>query len=158
MNNIPILTRRRLQAEVIKPIYEEMVKAVGDAQARSILDGAIRKVAIAEGAQLASEAPDGATSMRSFIDLFSLWTHGGALEVEVHEATDERFEFDVTRCRYAETYHELGLGHIGQLLSCNRDGCFCEGYDANIKLERRETIMAGDARCTFRYRYDPGST
>jgi len=154
VHDIPILSRRRLQAEVIQPIYDEMVKRLGEDEAQSILDTAIRQAAIAEGANLASQAPDGETSMKSFIDCFELWTRGGALEVEVHQATDERFEFDVTRCRYAETYQEMGLGHIGQLLSCNRDECFCEGYDLKIKLERKQTIMAGDARCTFRYRYE----
>ena len=154
MHHIPILSRRRLQAEVIQPIYDEMVKRLGEDEAQAILDTAIRQAAIAEGANLASQAPNGETSMKSFIDCFELWTRGGALEVEVHQATDERFEFDVTRCRYSETYQEMGLGHIGQLLSCNRDECFCEGYDPKIKLERKQTIMAGDARCTFRYRYE----
>jgi hypothetical protein len=83
-----------------------------------------------------------------------LWTADGALEVTVHEATDKVFNFDVTRCKYAETYREMGLGNIGHLMSCNRDGTFCEGYDPNIKLERKQTIMAGASCCTFRYRYE----
>jgi len=53
-------------------------------------------------------------------------------------------------------YRAMGLGHVGHLLSCNRDGAFCEGYDSNITLDRRQTIMGGADRCTFRYRYkDP---
>ena len=47
----------------------------------------------------------------------------------------------------------MGLGHIGHLMSCNRDGTFCEGYDPNIKLDRQHTIMSGSPRCTFRYSY-----
>ena len=35
----------------------------------------------------------------------------------------------------------MGLGEIGALLSCNRDGAFCEGYDPKLKLERTQTIM-----------------
>ena len=57
---------------------------------------------------------------------------GGAVEIKVHEIAEARFSFDVTRCRYAETYHEMGMGQIGRLLSCNRDASFCEGYDPNI--------------------------
>lgn len=154
MSEIPVLTKRRLQADVIRPIYEEMVNVIGKDQAQQVLDAAIRKAAIAEAGDFAARAPDGQTSMRSFIDLFDLWTAGGALEVEVRTSTDEQFDFDVTRCRYAETYKEMGLGHIGHLLSCNRDGAFCEGYDSNIKLQREQTIMSGASRCTFRYRYD----
>jgi hypothetical protein len=49
----------------------------------------------------------------------------------------------------------MGLGKIGHLLSCNRDGTFCQGYDPNISLERKQTIMEGASCCTFRYRYKP---
>lgn len=155
---LPTLTKRRLQAEVIGPIYAEMVVELGEEKAQAILDAAIQKAAIAEGRHFAEQAPDGITSMKDFIALYDLWTHDGALEIEVIKASDDTFDFDVTRCRYAETYRELGLGHIGHLLSCNRDGVFCQGYDPKIKLEREDTIMTGAPRCTFRYRYEAPST
>jgi hypothetical protein len=151
--DIPTLTKRRLQAQVIGPIYAEMVAEIGEEKASRILDAAIRKAAVAEGRAFAQRAPDGRTSMADFIKLYELWTADGALEIEVIEASDTAFDFDVTRCRYAETYREMGLGKIGHLLSCNRDGTFCEGYDPNITLERNQTIMQGAPRCTFRYRY-----
>ena len=150
---IPTLTKRRLQAQVIGPIYAEMVAEIGEAKASAILDAAIRKAAIAEGREFAKRAPGGITSMADFIKLYELWTADGALEMEVLDASDESFDFDITRCRYAETYKEMGLGHIGHLLSCNRDGTFCQGYDPAITLEREQTIMEGASCCTFRYRY-----
>lgn len=154
MTDIPTLTKRRLQAQVIGPIYAEMVAEIGEEKACAILDAAIRKAAIAEGRDFAESAPGGVTSMADFVRLYDLWTADGALEMKVLEASDERFDFDITRCRYAETYMEMGLGKIGHLLSCNRDGTFCEGYDPNITLERKQTIMQGAACCTFRYRYE----
>lgn len=153
MAEIPTLTKRRLQAQVIGPIYLEMVAAIGEEKAAAILDAAIRKAAIAEGKEFAKRAPDGRTTMADFIKLYELWTADGALEMQVLEASDEKFDFDITRCRYAETYKEMGLGKIGHLLSCNRDGTFCQGYDSNITLERKQTIMQGASCCTFRYRY-----
>ena len=154
MGDIPTLIKRRLQAAVIKPIYEEIVTELGDEKAQSILGNAIRRAAIEEASEFAGKAPGGMTSLRSFIDLFELWTAGGALEIEVHEESEARFSFDVTRCQYAETYREMGIGQIGHLLSCNLDASFCEGYDPNIKLDRQQTIMNGADRCTFRYRYE----
>ena len=148
---VPVLLKRRLQAEVIGPIYAEMVVQVGEAKAASILDAAIRKAAIAEGKAFAAKAPGGEPSMADFIKLYELWTSNGSLEVEVLVASDTRFDFNVTRCQYAETYKAMGLGKIGHLLSCNRDGSFCEGYDPRMKLERKQTIMEGAACCTFRY-------
>lgn len=153
MTDLPTLTKRRLQAQVIGPIFAEMVAEIGEEKAAAILDKAIRKAAIAEGREFAGKAPGGVTSMADFIKLYDLWTADGALEMKVLQANDERFDFDITRCRYAETYKEMGLGKIGHLLSCNRDGTFCEGYDPNITLERRQTIMQGAKCCTFRYTY-----
>lgn len=154
MAELPTLTKRRLQAQVIGPIYAEMVAEIGEEKAAKILDGAIRKAAIAEGKEFARKAPGGATSMADFIQLYGLWTADGALEMKVLEASDTVFDFDIVRCRYAETYKEMGLGKIGHLLSCNRDGTFCQGYDPNITLERKQTIMEGAPCCTFRYRYN----
>jgi L-2-amino-thiazoline-4-carboxylic acid hydrolase len=155
MTEIPVLTKRQLQAQVIGPIYAEMVEQLGEAKASSILDAAIKKAAIAEGKSFAGKVEGGVTSMASFIKLYELWTADGALEVEVLEANDKVFDFNVTRCKYAESYKDMGLGKIGHLLSCNRDGTFCEGYDPKIKLDRAQTIMAGAKCCTFRYRYEP---
>jgi L-2-amino-thiazoline-4-carboxylic acid hydrolase len=153
--DIPVLTKRRLQAQVIGPIYAEMAAEIGEAKASEILGNAIRKAAIAEGRDFAKQEAGGQTSMASFIKLYELWTADQALEIRVLKADDVAFDFDVTRCRYAETYREMGLGKIGHLLSCNRDGTFCQGYDPNIRLDRAQTIMEGAKCCTFRYRYEP---
>lgn len=153
MAELPTLTKRTLQAQVVGPIHAEMVAQLGQEKADAILDAAIRKAAVAEGRHFAERA-GGVTSMGDFIKLYELWTADGALEIEVLAANESAFDFDVTRCRYAETYKEMGLGQIGHLLSCNRDGTFCEGYDPNISLERKQTIMEGAKCCTFRYRYN----
>ena len=77
MGDIPTLTKRRLQAVVIKPIYEEMAAVLGEEKAQSILGNAIRKAAIEEASEFAGKTLGGTTSLRSFIDLFELWTAGG---------------------------------------------------------------------------------
>jgi hypothetical protein len=155
MAEIPVLTKRKLQAQVLGPLHAEMVLELGKATADAILDRAIRNAAISEGAAFAKKAPGGITSMADFIKLFDLWTAEDALQIEVLESSDQRFNFNVTRCRYAETYKEMGLGEIGPLLSCNRDGTFCQGYDPRIELDRQQTIMEGAPCCTFRYTFNP---
>ena len=116
----------------------------------------VSRSAASHGAVDVFAAKAGGTSMADFIKLYEHWTADGALEMKVLKADDTSFDFDITRCRYAETYKEMGLGKIGHLLSCNRDGTFCEGYDPNITLERKQTIMEGAPCCTFRYRYQKG--
>jgi hypothetical protein len=154
MTDLPVLEKRRLQAEAIGPIFAEMEARLGRAQAEDILRASIARAAVEEGARFRARVPEGADVMEAFIALYELWTRGGALEIEVLEASAERYDFDVTRCRYAEMYREMGLGHIGHLLSCNRDGTFCQGFDPGLRLDRGQTIMQGAPRCTFRYRLE----
>jgi hypothetical protein len=150
-NDLPILLRRRIEAGVIKPLYEEMVAALGTEQARAILRNAITKDAIAHGRGYA-ERGSGANDLAGFADLLPQWQANDALRVEVLEQSDEKFDFNVTRCRYAEMYRKMGLTEIGDILSCGRDGTFCTGYNPAIELTRGQTIMEGASHCDFRYR------
>ena len=151
--DIGILARRKIEAGIIAPIYAEMCAQLGEAVARSILDRAIREAAISAARSFAAQTPGG-TSLRSFQELQHLWTQDDALTIDVVKATDTEFHYDVRRCRYAETYREMGLGEIGHLLSCNRDAAFCIGYDPRITLVRTQTLMQGASHCDFRYRMD----
>jgi hypothetical protein len=149
-----ILTRRKIEAAIIAPIYDEMCQTIGEEKARDILRRAIRRAAIDAGAEMASRA-DGEADLESFKAIQHLWTKDDALTIEVIEDKPGVFDFNVKRCRYAETYRAMGLGGIGDILSCNRDGAFCEGYDPRIKLTRTQTIMGGASHCDFRYRSSP---
>ena len=142
MTDLPILEVRRIEANIIKPIYEEMVEQLGKEQAQNILGAAIEKAAIDQGKSLADGEKDG-PSLRAFISLFERWKMGGALEVDVLNESDDQFDFNITRCRYAEMYQDMEMGEIGHLLSCGRDGSFCTGYDPRIELERGKRLWVG---------------
>jgi len=146
-----ILQRRRIEAEIIKPIYEEMKAAFGEAAAKGVIERAVRKAAIEAGKQFAAQEKGG-TSLASFAAIQPLWTKEDALRVKTLRQDAEHLDFDVVRCRYAEMYREMGLDEIGHLLSCNRDGTFIQGYDARIEFRRSQTIMGGASYCDFRYR------
>ena len=150
-DELGILARRKIEAAVIAPIYEEMRAAFGEESARDVLRRAIRRAAIAAGAEMAARTPGGA-DLESFKSILHLWTQDDALTIEVLAEVPGVLDFNVRRCRYAETYRAMGLGEIGVFLSCNRDGAFCEGYDPRIELTRTQTIMGGASHCDFRYR------
>ena len=151
---LSMLERRRIEANILKQVYDELVARHGEEEARRVVAGVVRRAAVAQGREFREKEPGG-TDLRTFADLLPLWTMEDALEIEVEERTDTRFAFKVKRCRYAEMYHAMGLGHIGHLLSCNRDGTFCEGYDPRIKLKRTQTIMQGAPCCDFDYSFAP---
>lgn len=152
-DGLSMLDKRTIEAEILKEVYETLKASHGEAVARKTIEESVRRSAIEQARQFAAAAPGG-TSLKAFQDVMPLWTKGGALEIEVKEQTDSSFAFNVVRCRYAETYKAMGLGEIGDLLSCNRDGAFCEGYDPKLKLERTQTIMQGASHCNFRYTYE----
>lgn len=149
----PMLERRRIEAEILSHVYETVKAAHGVEAARKIVAESVRRSAIAQGKAMA-DAQGGAPGLKGFEDIQPLWTRGGTLEVAVREKGEKVFAFDVTRCRYAEMYKTMGLAEIGPLLSCQRDGSFCEGYDPRIKLTRTQTIMQGASHCDFRYESD----
>jgi hypothetical protein len=150
---IPMLERRRLEANILKFVYETLKERTSLQEAQAIIGESVRKASIAQGQDMAKQA-EGPTSLQSFADLLPLWTMDDALQMDVLKSTDTALDFNITRCRYAEMYREMGLGDIGHLLSCQRDGTFCEGYDPKLKLERSQTIMQGASHCNFRYRYE----
>ena len=152
-DGLSMLEKRTIEAEILKEVYETLKASHGEAVAKKTIEESVRRSAIEQARQFAAATPGG-TSLKAFQDVMPLWTKGGALEIEVKEQGDSSFTFNVVRCRYAETYKAMGLGEIGHLLSCNRDGAFCEGYDPKLKLERKQTIMQGASHCNFHYTYE----
>lgn len=148
--DLPILAQRRIEANIIRPIYEEMKAQLGNEVARKIISAAITRNAVEQGAAYA-ESEGGDTSLESFHALLPQWKANGALEVEMLEETGTDVHYNVTRCQYAEMYKDMGLAEIGHLLSCGRDATFCKGYDPRISLIRTQTIMQGASHCDFRY-------
>ena len=148
MTGVPILTQRRIEAAFAKGIFDEMKTALGEAEAKRILTNAVVKLAKSSAAEMAKTAPPGLDGFRAVLPR---WTADDALQIEIIESTREKFHFNVTRCRYAEMYRDMGVADLGAILSCNRDGAFCEGFDANLKLDRTQTLMGGASHCDFRY-------
>ena len=156
--SLPILTQRRIEAAFAKGIFDEMKAELGEAAAKRILANAVIKLARQAAADMAKQAPDGEPSLDAFRAIQPRWTAEDALRIDVVASTDSEFHFNVTRCRYAEMYRAMGLAELGALLSCNRDGAFCEGYDPRLKLERTQTLMGGASHCDFRYRWEATAT
>jgi hypothetical protein len=151
--DIGILQQRRIEAAFAKGIFEEMAAELGPERAKAILSRAVVKLAKQAAAQMAAEAPDG-PSLDHFEAIQERWTRDDALRIETVARDATTFAFNVTRCRYAEMYQEMGLAELGAVLSCNRDGAFCEGYDPKLKMTRTQTIMGGAGHCDFRYRVE----
>lgn len=147
---LPMLAVRRIEAAILKEIYDEIAKRHGKAEAEKILAGSVTRSAIAQGMSIRGDG-DELPDLEDFADLIPMWEAGGALEVEMLHRSPERLDFNIRRCKFSEMYAEMGLGDIGHLLSCNRDGALCMGYNPDIELNRSQTIMQGASYCDFRF-------
>ncbi|MEE9379993.1 MAG: L-2-amino-thiazoline-4-carboxylic acid hydrolase [Hyphomonadaceae bacterium] len=157
MTNLSNLERRRLQGEIVKPIYDELVDEIGKEAARDLISRAVTKSAQAEAKLAAAFSEE--TSLTVFAALFNAVYRdpGGdasGLDIEPLHEDETRLDFNVTRCRFMDMYAELGLSDIADVLSCNRDGEFAGAFDNRIKLTRDQTIAGGAQCCTFRFRQE----
>jgi hypothetical protein len=153
---LTLLQRRQIEARIVGPLVRGFIDAMGRDAALVVVRRVIAGLAREGGADLAARLGD--ASLATFALVLELWREGGALELDVLEQTDERLSFNVTRCRYAEMYRALGLEELGGSLSCCRDFALVEGFNAEIELERTQTLMEGASHCDFRFRAksDPG--
>ncbi len=145
-----LLDQRTIEARIVGPLVEAFRFEFGEEKTLEVLRRVVADLARQSGADLARRL--GEASLTAFASTLQVWTEGEALEVNVLEQTDERFDFNVKRCRYAEMYRELGLEKLGSSLSCLRDFALVEGFNPRIELTRTQTIMEGADHCDFRFR------
>jgi hypothetical protein len=145
-----LLERRQIEAAIVGPLVRAVEAELGTEKTLALVRRVIAELARQGGQDLARRL--GEASLLAFATCLDLWSEGGALEIEMLERSDQRLSFNVTRCRYAELYHALGLGAFGSSLSCQRDFSLIEGFNPAIELVRTQTIMEGAPHCDFRFR------
>jgi predicted ArsR family transcriptional regulator len=155
LNEIGVLTRREIEARVLKPVLEALGAEFGRERVLAIARDVIVEVARQQGRELAARM--GGDGLEDFARALDDWKKGDAYRMDVLEQGRDRFAFNVTRCRYAEMYRALGIPEMGALLSCNRDFSLVEGFNPDVKLTRTQTIMEGATHCDFRFELRRGT-
>lgn len=150
---IGVLVRREVEARLLAPLIDALGERFGREAVIETVRDAIVEIARAQGARTAAQV--GGSTMMHLDSAMAAWTQDDALQMDVLELTPETYNFNVTRCRYAELYTALGIPELGAVLSCNRDAAFIEGFNPDVAFERTQTIMQGAAYCDFRYSARP---
>jgi predicted hydrocarbon binding protein len=149
LSKIGLLARREIEARIAGPLIKAFMEEVGRERALEIAQQVIVSLA-REGGEMLREFAKG-NSLEDFARGMVLWSQDDAVTSDLLELTPEKISMNVTRCRYAETYEELGMADLGFTLSCARDFALVEGFNPKIKLERTQTIMEGADHCDFRF-------
>src|SRR5262249_23403022 len=150
--DLPIthLQRRKIEGRVLIPFIRACRERFGEAATRELVPATVKSIGREEGGQWARRFGGGLAALERVAK--DVWAAGGAMDIDMIQRTDDRLEFNVTRCGYAAFYQELGLADIGALVHCARDYAMAAGFDSDVELVRTGTIMEGKPCCDFRYR------
>ena len=148
--NIPQIEQVKIQAQVLVPIVKAFQAELGEERANEIVGRALDDRARNLGQWFSALV--GGSPIEKVVAVLPVFATGDAVEVEMIELTSDAVGFNVTRCRYAEFYKELGEPELGFLLTCSGDFAMAEGISPDLELTRTQTIMQGASHCDFRYR------
>ena len=148
---ISVMERAKAQAQVLVPLVKALQVELGEERANAIVRKTLGSVFRRLGEQWwqSKQSTHLGENMESAL---ASWARDDALDYSVRAKSQDIYEVDVTGCRYAHFYKELGEPELGFLLVCSQDFSFAEGLDPDIKLTRTQTIMQGASHCDFRYR------
>jgi hypothetical protein len=148
---IPVIEQAKIQAQVLVPLIKALQAELGEDRANALVRKALGDVFRGLGEQW-WRAKDSGHVGDNMAAAFASFAQGEAIDYSIRTRSQDAYEIDVTGCRYAQFYKELGEPELGFLLVCSLDFPFAEGFGADIKLTRTQTIMQGASHCDFRYR------
>ncbi|MEZ4366143.1 MAG: L-2-amino-thiazoline-4-carboxylic acid hydrolase [Kofleriaceae bacterium] len=126
-------------------LYRALVPRLGQPAALALVDEVVRAGGVAFlAASIPPLPPAGlAAAARALVPRFF------NADGEVTEPGPERVDFTVTRCRFVELMAAVGTPELAPLC-CAVDEAFFASQ-RGVRLDRPETLAAGDPRCAFHF-------
>src|SRR5262245_26306521 len=149
--SIPVIQQAKIQARVLVPLVKALQAELGEQRANALVRRTLGDLYRRYGEEFWRTKNENNLG-KALTSAFTTYARDDALEYSVIEQSQDAFEIDVTRCRYAEFYQELGEPELGFLLVCTADFTVAEGFGPDIELTRTQTIMQGASHCDFRYK------
>jgi hypothetical protein len=147
---VSLVERRAVQAPLAASLIRAFARVLGMEEAVRIATEAIQADAFNSG-QATAAIMGGNGTLELARVAREMWAADGALDLLFLRENERELHFDVTRCRFAELYEELGVRDLGYCLSCCRDETFIEGFNPAMSFRRTQTIMEGAPACDFRF-------
>src|SRR3954447_14677613 len=148
--SVSVIEQAKIQAQVLVPLVKVLQAELGEARANALVRDALGDLYRRYGEQFWQSRKDKSLG-KAVAAAFATYAKDDALEYNVIEQSQDAFAIDVTRCRYAEFYKELGEQELGFLMVCTADFRIADGFGGDVSLERTQTIMQGASHCDFRY-------
>jgi hypothetical protein len=152
--NVPMIEQAKIQARVLVPVVKAFQAELGKERANQIVRDALDSVQ-RQTAQVINSLFEG-TPAEKMAAAFPLAAAGDALDIEIIKQTADAFECNVTGCRYADFFRELGEPELGFLFQCSDDFALTKALSPDLEFTRSQTIMQGASHCDPRFRLRKG--
>jgi hypothetical protein len=147
---LPLIEQVKIQARVLVPLVKALRAELGEERANALVRDALGDTFRQYGRDWWQKQGSGSLGEK-MESLWKTFSAGDALAYKVLRKSADAFDLDVTGCRYAKFFQELGEPELGFLLVCSQDFTFAEGFGDGVELKLTQTIMQGASHCAFRY-------
>jgi hypothetical protein len=145
--DIPVIQQAKIQAQVLVPLVKALQAELGEERANGLVRSALGDIYRRFGEEFWRTRNENNLG-KTMASAWATYARADALDYSVIKQSQDAFEIDVTGCRYAEFYKELGEPELGFLLVCSADFTTAEGFGPDIKLARTQTICKAPAIAT----------
>jgi hypothetical protein len=151
-SEVPLMDEVKAQARVLVPVLKALRAELGAEKANRLVGEALRDWSKGLYHRIGAAEPGGP---RQKFD--AIWTDlrpriGDSVERDMLRDDAEVRDYNITRCRYAEFFKQLGEPDLGTILLCEIDFHIADIGGPEIEFTRTQTIMKGAPYCDFRYR------
>jgi len=152
-SKISYLNRVKAQSEVLLPVLKLLRKELGDDWANELVYGALRDWSREVFAEVGSKKEGSGFEIWSAMDEELAALTGDDIEYETLREDSEALDLNVTSCKFAQFFKELGEPELGAILTCEVDHHMAAVSQQEVHLDIDKTIMKGDRLCEFRYKF-----
>jgi hypothetical protein len=141
-----------MQAQVLVPVLRALRAELGRERADQLVTNALRGWSRDLYARIGAALPGTAKEKWSAMNAEMAPRLVGDIDMEVLRVEPDAMEFNITGCRYADFFRQLGEPELGAVLLCEADDHVVAAVGPEVALTRTQTIMRGATYCDFRYR------
>ena len=150
--HISLIERAKIQAEVLVPVLKAFRAELGEERANRIAWQALAQWRRETARAIAAELPGSPREKWQAAMEASRPIIGDSVDFDVLKQSEDAFDFNITGCRFAEFFRQLGEPELGFALLCSFDDAMAEEIGTGeVELKRTGTIMQGAQHCDFRY-------
>ena len=152
-SKISYLDRVKAQSEVLVPVLNCLRDELGQERANVLVYGALREWSRKVFEDISSKIEGSGLDKWSQMSEELLPLIVDDLVEEPIREDSRVLEFNITGCKFAQFFKEIGEPELGAILTCEVDHHMAAISQQEVNLTIEKTIMKGEEYCDFRYKF-----